>query len=208
MYHRCMNKNLSVAELYERGHFLYSEGEWFEAVRTLLESAKQGHLESQFLIGEIQTAGEWTELYPSDVEEIYGCSLTDMLALDDDELPDEWPGNYGAGIKWYLLAANNGYREAQYRLGVEYRDNFQTWIYGGVLDDSRDRFRDPVEALRWFSIYGIKMNDDDVATMLYDMGDEEIKLGERLADVWLTKGGHYTSIERSMKRNWNQGERE
>lgn len=208
MYHYRMNQKLDIDELYEKGRCLLSEGENFEAVRTLLKSAIRGHLESQFLIGEIQTSDEWVELYPSDVERMYGCSLADMLALDDDELPDEWPGNYSAGIKWYLVAANNGHREAQHRLGIEYRDKFLMWAYGGPIGDHHERFCDPVEALRWLLISGVGMSDKDIMDLVQDMSDEEIVWGERLADVWKTKGGHYTSIERSMWRNWNLGERE
>ena len=87
------------------------------------------------------------------------------------------PQNLAEALKWYRLAANQGYTLAQYNLGMRYYEGT------GVNQD-------PVEAYQWLSLAATKELPDAIQIhkdLKGRMTREQITEGQRRVDAFVPK---------------------
>jgi len=126
------------------------------AFNWFLKAAKQGHIESQYLVGCAYYGGilfvnRETEVVKYDFKRIQKKSAEDFSIWQDD-LPIELAGigiepNDDEAVKWMSKAANQGYYKAEMALGDIYYCGF-------------DGVKDIQEAIKWYTKAAFRGNKD------------------------------------------------
>ena len=101
-----------------------TKAEWdalVEKVRLTKEQAEQGDADAQYGLGSMY-ANQWRNNFP------YNRAI---------------PQDYVEAVKWYTLAAEQGYARAQAELGSMYENS---WPYKGAIP------QDYVEAVKWYTL--------------------------------------------------------
>lgn len=151
----------SLDQIYEIGNDFFQKKEYNKALPILLEVAKEGHSDSQFLVGKIYHKGLGVEVDYSKALEWYnkaaeqgnakaynniGCMYYDGLGVDK---------NTSEAFNWFFKAAEKGIDTAQYTIGCYY-----------YYDDGDSVPQDIGEAKKWFEKAALQ----DYSQALYHLG--------------------------------------
>ena len=185
-----------------------------EAFSWFLKAAKQGHKESQFLVGcayivFITFMRRETELVKVDYDRFEGNSKNDLSIWQDDLPYYELDGvgvepSDNEGFKWIEASAKQGYIDAQVALGDLYdygigvkkdKSEMKVWYKKAAL-------RGSTNAIRNLAFHSYVYEEDfpktiDLLVKVYNLGDFRVAftIGKRYENA----GNKYRSLEEAYK---------